>query len=76
MILGRFPFIPAVRLSEAQLGSSEAAPSEAAAKPVILRKFLLVLLSIIAPFDYLFRHRRAYDIYKKTAAGRKVNNSK
>jgi hypothetical protein len=43
--------MPAVRPSEAQLGSSEAEPSEAAAKPVILRKSLLVLLSIIAPFD-------------------------
>jgi hypothetical protein len=51
MILGRFPFMPVVRLSEAQLGKSEAAPSEAAAKPVILIKSLLVLLFIIAPFD-------------------------
>jgi hypothetical protein len=62
MILGRFPFMPVVRFSEAQLGSSEAAPSEAAAKPVILRKSLLVLLFIIAPFDCEFCHRQTYDI--------------
>jgi hypothetical protein len=43
--------MPVLRLSEAQLGNSEDAPSEAAAQPVILRKSLLVLLSIIAPFD-------------------------
>jgi hypothetical protein len=61
-MFGRFVFMLVIRLSEAQLGSIEDAPSEAAAKLVILRNSLLVLLSIIAPFDYLIHYKWIYDI--------------
>ena len=62
MIFGRFSPAPVVRPILVQLGNSEDAPIEAAAKPVILRNSLLVCLPIIAPLDNLFRHRRIYDI--------------
>ena len=50
-MFGRFILALVVRFEAAQLGRNEVAPSEAAAKPEILRNSLLVFLSIIIPFD-------------------------
>jgi hypothetical protein len=60
-MFGRF-FIPAVRFPAVQPGRNKDAPSEAVATPVVLRNSLLLILSIIVPFYYLFCRKHIYRI--------------